>query len=259
MPFGGVDRAYMVHVPPNYDPASASPVVLMLHGYTETKQQFETISQMTPAADAKGYIVVYAQGRSTSWNAGRCCGTSQSLNVDDVGFVRAMIDEIATKYCVDPKRVFSAGFSNGGMLSHRLACEAADKIAAIGPVSGTMAFDGCSPSRPVPVMHFHGTSDFVVPFNGGGFANGDTVPDTIADWVTRNGCGTMPTTTFDMGKAECVTYGGCQANADVALCTLTDGGHQWPGGMSAGPGGEINMDISASNAMLDFFTQHPMP
>jgi polyhydroxybutyrate depolymerase len=145
------------------------------------------------------------------------------------------------------------------MLSHRLACEASDVIAAIGPVAGTMAFDGCAPSRPVPVMHFHGTSDFVVLYNGGGFSNGDSVPDTIDDWAMRNGCSGAAVTTFDMGKAKCENHGNCTAGADITLCTLTDGGHQWPGGMSAGPGGEINMDISASAAMLDFFTAHPMP
>ncbi len=259
LPFDGDDREFRVHAPPGYDPAVATPVVLVLHGYLETNDDIENISQMTPETDDRGYIVVYPQGRSTSWNAGNCCGSSQQLGVDDVGFINAMLDKLESDYCVDAKRVFSAGFSNGAILSHRLACEAADRIAAIGPVSGPIGVPTCTPSRPVPVQHFHGTSDFVVPYNGGGFTGFTSVADSTADWVERNGCNTTPSVTFDMGDATCETYSACTAGADVVLCTLEGGGHQWPGGQSAGPGGTINMDIFASTALLDFFDAHPMP
>ena len=259
LPFDGDDREFRVHVPPGYDPSVPAPVVLVLHGYLETNDDIENITQMTPEADDRGYIVVYPQGRSTSWNAGNCCGSSQQLGVDDVGFINAMLDEIEAGYCVDTKRVFSAGFSNGAMLSHRLACESADRIAAIGPVSGPIGVPTCTPSRPVPVQHFHGTADFVVPYNGGGFTGFTSVAESTAGWVSRNGCDTVGTVTFDMGDATCETHSNCTAGADVVLCTLEGGGHQWPGGQSAGPGGVINMDIFASSALLDFFDAHPMP
>jgi len=257
--FDGATREYRVHAPPGYDPAVGAPVVLVFHGYLESNDDIENITQMTPEADARGYIAVYPQGLSTSWNAGNCCGSSQQLGVDDVGFVNEMLDRIEADYCVDIDRVFSAGFSNGGILSHRLACEMADRIAAIGPVSGPIGVEPCTPSRPVPVQHFHGTSDFVVPYNGGGFTGFTSVADSIAGWVERNGCATTPTVSFDMGDATCETYSSCTENADVILCTLEGGGHQWPGGESAGPGGTINMDIFASEALLDFFDAHPMP
>jgi polyhydroxybutyrate depolymerase len=259
MDWDGDMREYRVHAPPGYDGTQAVPVVLVFHGYTETNDQIEEITQMTPETDARGVIVVYPQGRSTSWNAGTCCGTSSSTGVDDVGFVGAMLDAIEEAYCVDDKRIYSSGFSNGGMLSHRLACEMSDRIAAIGPVSGPIAIDPCTPTRPVPVMQFHGTSDFVVPYNGGGLSQAASVPDTTSAWVARNGCGPTPMVTFDMGDATCETYSGCQNDATVTTCTLDGGGHQWPGGMSAGFGGTINMDIFASEAMLDFFAEHPLP
>jgi polyhydroxybutyrate depolymerase len=252
-------REYRVHAPPGYDGTRAVPVVLVLHGYTETNDQIETITQMTPETDARGVIVVYPQGRSTSWNAGNCCGSSASLGVDDVGFIGAMLDQIEDAYCVDEKRVYSSGFSNGGMLSQRLACELSDRIAAIGPVAGPLALDACDPPRAVPVMEFHGTSDFVVPYDGGGFSSTQSVDETIAAWVANNACQETPMVTFDMGDASCETYGGCEDDASVTICTLEGGGHQWPGGMSAGPGGTINMDIFASAALLDFFEAHPMP
>jgi polyhydroxybutyrate depolymerase len=172
-----------------------------------------------------------------------------------------MLDALAKDYCVDPKRVFSAGFSNGGMLSHRLACELSDRIAAIGPVAGTMAIDACKPSRPVPVMHVHGKSDFVVPYNGGGLGGAQSVNDTISGWVSRNGCtDAQATGVFEKGKALCVEYSQCNAGSAVRLCTIDGGGHQWPGGTSAGGfGGTLNMDLDSSEAMAAFFEAHPMP
>jgi polyhydroxybutyrate depolymerase len=253
----GDRRSFLVRIPMGYDVSAPLPVVFVFHGYTQTAEQIEAISKMTPAADARGYLVVYAQGLGTSWNAGGCCGTSSTFDVDDVGFVGAMLTDLSTKLCVDPKRVHACGFSNGGMLSHRLACEAADVFASVGAVSGTIALSECAPSRPIAVMHQHGTSDFIVPYDGF-FVGADTVPETIDGWVARNGC-TTETLTFEEGDVTCVTHGGCTAGADVTLCTLEGGGHQWPGGESAGPAGEVNMDLAGSEALLDFFDAHPMP
>jgi polyhydroxybutyrate depolymerase len=258
--FGGDDRTFRVHFPPGYPDGGTYPVVLMLHGYLEDGDQFETISQMTPAADDAGYIVVYGDGRSMSWNAGSCCGSSSSAGVDDVGFVGALLDEVAATYCVDERRIYAAGFSNGGMLSHRLACEMSDRIAAIGPTAGTLAFDPCAPSRPVPVMHTHGTDDFVVPWDGGGFGNATSVDDTIDAWLERNGCFTdEPVTVYESGDATCIAYAGCTDDAEVRLCTIEGGGHQWPGGESAGPGGNLSTDLETSEELLRFFDAHMLP
>ncbi len=255
--WAGADRAYRVHTPPGYDGAQTTPVVLVFHGWLETNDDIEALAKMTPVTDQHGAIVVYAQGLSNSWNAGSCCGTSAQNGVDDVGFVGAMITAIEEAYCVDDRRIFSAGFSNGGMLSHRLACELSDRIAAIGPVAGTIAVGSCSPIRPVPVMHFHGTSDPIVGY-ATSFGQADSVPDTIAGWVQRNGCGATTTSTFSQGDAHCESYEGCSQGATVTLCTLEGGGHQWPGGQSTGIGA-LNTDIFASEAILGFFEQHPMP
>ncbi|MFO0613627.1 MAG: PHB depolymerase family esterase [Polyangiaceae bacterium] len=259
LPFGGADRTFRVHVPPGLDASTPAPLVMVFHGYLEDGDQIETITKMTPAADARGYVVVYADGLGKSWNAGGCCGSSASNGVDDVGFVGAMIDFVEAHHCIDPKRVYAAGFSNGGMLSHRLACEMSERIAAIGPVSGTMAIDACAPSRPVPVMHFHGTSDFVVAYANGGLSGAKGVDETMAGWVMRDACTASPHVVFQQGSATCESWSPCAAGADVVRCKLQGGGHQWPGGNSAGPGGTINMDIAASEAMLDFFTEHPLP
>ncbi len=256
----GEAREYRIHVPAGYSPEKPTMLVLDFHGLFESKEDIEKISKMTAVSDAHGFIVVYPQGKTSSWNAGACCGTSSSTGVDDVGFVGDLLDALEAEYCVDKKRVFSVGFSNGGMLSHRLACELSDRIAAIGPVAGTLAVDACSPSRPVPVIHFHGTSDFVVPFDGGGLGGGKSVDDTIAGWVQRNGCkDAAPTSVYQNGDATCEEYQQCTDGASVRLCTISGGGHQWPGGESAGAvGGKLSTDISASEEMFSFFAAHPM-
>jgi polyhydroxybutyrate depolymerase len=179
--------------------------------------------------------------------------------VPDVEFMADLITTVESDFCIDPKRIFSAGFSNGGMLSHRLACELSERIAAIGPVAGTMAIDSCSPTRPVPVMHTHGTSDFVVLWDGGGFGNASSVDDTIEGWVSRNGCDGTPKSVYQNGDASCSSYGPCAAGSDVRLCTIDGGGHQWPGGQSIGPTGHLSEDLDTSTTLIDFFEAHPLP
>lgn len=235
-------------------------LVLDFHGYLESNDDIEKISKMDGVSDTHGFLVVYPQGKSTSWNAGSCCGSAASSGSKDVEFVGDLLDALESEYCVDKKRVFSVGFSNGGMLSHRLACELSDRIAAIGPVSGTLAVDACAPARPMPVIHFHGTSDFVVPYNGGGLGGADSVKDTIDGWVKRNGCTGQPVNVYSKGDASCDEYQSCAQGASVRLCSIDGGGHQWPGGESAGGiGGKLSTDISASEEMFTFFSAHPMP
>ena len=257
---GTDSRTHRLHVPPSYVPSQATMLVLNFHGLFESAEDIEQISQMTPVSDAQGFIVAYPQGKSSSWNAGACCAPSSNQDVDDVQYVRDLIDSLTATHCIDPRRIYATGFSNGGMLSHRLGCELSDRIAAIGGVAGTIAVPSCTPGRSVPVAHFHGTSDFVVPFNGGGAGNAESVDTTIQGWVQRNGCtDTSPAVVFQEGDATCEEYSSCNEGAAVRLCTLQGGGHQWPGGESAGPGGTLNMDISASQTLAEFFAAHPMP
>jgi polyhydroxybutyrate depolymerase len=256
---GSDARTYRVHVPPSYVPTSATSLVLVFHGYTQDAAGIEQQTEMDPVSDGHGFIAVYPQGLGNSWNAGSCCGSSSQQGVDDVAFVGALLDKLKTEYCVDDKRVFSAGFSNGGMLSHRLACEMSDRIAAIGAVSGTLAIDTCTPARPVSVMHVHGTADFVVAYTDGGFSGARGVPPTIANWVHVDGCtDAMPTNVFKNGDASCDEYQACDAGTRVRLCTIDQGGHQWPGGQTDFLG-NLSVDLDASEEIAKFFDAHPMP
>lgn len=277
----GIDRSYLVHIPPSYTGKQPVPVVLVFHGggddvYGQMKQ-----SGLTMTSDREGFIAVFLQGTGKTiggkvigtWNAGRCCGSARSDNADDVGFVSALLDKLEQEYNVDDDRIYATGISNGALFSYRLACELSDRIAAVAPVAGQDAFDNCHPSRPVSVIHFHGTADPAALYNGGhcgGRLPGDpgwscvSVPEFIDRWVTFNSCLPEPATTFQNGSASCRTFGNCAGGTEVVLCTMEGGGHTWPGGTYLRDDrwwkeavGNLSTDISANDVMWDFFEKHP--
>jgi polyhydroxybutyrate depolymerase len=216
---------------------------------------------MNAKADKAGFISVHPEGTGLqrSWNAGVCCGEAAQTKVDDVAHVSKMLDELEAKLCVDKKRVFSTGMSNGAALSHRLACELSGRIAAIAPVAHVMTIprESCQPTRPVSVLSFNGTKDGLVPYGGNGLGY-PSVADTMKHWATKNGCSTTPRETWKKEDVTCVTYDGCKSGSEVSLCTVQEGGHTWPGGPPGGLGATTQA-ISATDAMWDFFVKHPMP
>ncbi|MCK6574605.1 prolyl oligopeptidase family serine peptidase [Myxococcota bacterium] len=250
----GRTRSFHVHTPVGYDPERPTPVVVNFHGRATTAQQQMLITGLLPIADASGFIAVHPEGIGQTWNAGLCCGEAQTQGVDDVGFTRALLDRLADELCVDPGRVYAMGLSNGGFMAHRVACELADRFAAIGSVAGPSATFTCEPVRPVAVQHFHGTADMIVPYDG--FAGQVSAPATIDGWVTRNGCAPGATTYFTAGVVRCDEFTGCREDATVRLCTIDGGGHQWPGGLTIPLLGENTNDISASHALWAFFSEH---
>jgi polyhydroxybutyrate depolymerase len=145
--------------------------------------------------------------------------------------------------------------SNGGYISNRLACEAADLVAAVGPVSATIVIDPCAPSRAIPVMMFNGTSDFLVPYNGGLY---QSAPQSFADWAAHNNCTDAPEVSRQVGGATCETYGACDDDVSVTLCTIEGMGHCWPGNPVC-PFGTPNVDMNASEAVWQFFNNYSLP
>ena len=256
----GLPRTARVHVPASYDPARPTPLVLDLHGYSMSGLTQAELTRLPAKADAAGFVVVHPDGTGAplGWNAGACCGTAASTGVDDVGFVDALLAELDARLCVDPRRIYATGFSNGGFLAHRLACERADVFAAIAPVSGVIGVATCAPSRPVPVLHVHGTADTVVPFAGSPGLGFPSVDATITGWIARDQCAAPAVETFAQGDARCVSYRGCAGGAEVALCTITGGGHTWPSG-GPFPGGHQSTDLDATATIWDFFVAHPRP
>jgi polyhydroxybutyrate depolymerase len=273
---GGVREA-IVHVPASYDPTKGTMLVVNMHGLLGNDVQEANYTKMSEVADQKNFIVVYPQGLSgslgTSWNAGVCC-----LNTnDDVGFIRHLVTKLESDYCIDPKKVFATGLSNGAMMSYRLACEASDVFAAVAPVSGSVEVGTCAPPRPVPVLAFHGTSDSIVPYYGGtdGIVHVLPIPSvakSINQFKTIDACPDANDTSTDVdasfvdsktvyqkGDATCRSWSPCAAESEVELCTITGGGHAWPGSGASFGAGIASNDIDASSYIIDFFLKHPMP
>jgi polyhydroxybutyrate depolymerase len=215
----GQNRRYLLHVPAKYDGGKAVPLVLDIHGLTSSDTAQKGLSGWQKKSDEEGFILVHPDGLGNSWNGGDlCCGSSQSSGVDDEGFMRAIVQKVSERACIDPKRVYASGLSNGGAMSHLLACNASDVFAATAPVSMGNGTRPCDPSRPISVIMFRGTADTLVSYNGGLF------PSAKADfdqWKMLNGCTGTPTKTHSI----CETYTGCEGGTEVTLCTIQGGSH----------------------------------
>ncbi len=268
----GLDRSYLVHIPAKYDGKTPMPVVLALHGAAMNGPMMTVFCGLNQKADEAGFIAVYPSGTGMGiflvWNAG---GIASKDRADDVGFIRKALDDLESVVKVDPKRVYATGISNGGMMCYRLAAELSDRIAAVAPVSGTMAIENASPKRPVPLMHFHGTADKLVPFEGlrndaPKFGRFKSVDDSIRAWVKIDGCDekpesvSLPDTAKDGTTVERKTYGHGKEGAEVVLYVIQGGGHTWPGQEPlVGFIGKLTKNITANDLIWEFFQKHPMP
>jgi polyhydroxybutyrate depolymerase len=254
----GVERSYDLFVPVTYEPDNPSALVLNFHGLLGNPSQQADWSQFNQSAQLRGMIVAYPAGIGNSFNAGACCGDAQSQGVDDIGFARALVDKLVAEMCIDPKRVYVTGMSNGGHMAHTLACEAADMFAAAASVTGVMGLPpaDCQPSRPISVMDFHGTSDYIVSYDGYG-PGYPPVYSMMEDWAARNGCSAVSEVIFQEAEVLCETWPGCDDDVEVTLCTIDGGGHCWPGNGECLFGYSTTV-IDASEMIADMFVLQPM-
>ncbi len=253
---GSTTRSFRLHVPPSYDANKPTSLIVNFHGLQSDAFQEEWISKMTSASDAQGFVVAYPVGIGHSFNAGRCCGQATQDGVDDVAFTRALVARIEADACIDKKRVFATGLSNGGHMAYRLACEMADTFGAVASVAGVLSVteSACNPARPIPVLHFHGDADPIVPYDAGPTYG---APASMNAFKKKYGCANASgTQAFQNGDATCIAYDGC--SADLQLCTIAGGGHTWPGGNPI-PFGKTSKDVDATQRMLQFFAAHPLP
>jgi polyhydroxybutyrate depolymerase len=264
-------RTHWIHVPPKYDPKKPAPVVLALHGATMVGKLMEVGTGLSKTADKNDFIVVYPDGTGflPTWNAGLFPGDFNKT--DDVKYLGKVLDDVEGALNVDKKRIYATGLSNGGMMCYRLASEMSERIVCIAPVGGTMAIEKYEPKRPVPVMHFHGTKDLLVPFDGPAkmkdapaLLRFRSVDDTITTCAKANGCADTPTeTTVDVKEEKLKVlrkeYAGGKAKAEVVLYTIENGGHTWPGsGLAPGYLGASTKNFSANDAMWEFFRKHAL-
>jgi polyhydroxybutyrate depolymerase len=246
----GVLRSFVVHVPASVP--TPSPLVLVFHGFTSSPDRVEELSGMTRVADAEGFIVAYpaALGYLPAWTV-----DDERQGDRDVGFARDLVAAVAGAVDIDADRVYAAGMSNGGGMAGRLACDAADLIAAVGPVAGAHSVTTCDPVRPVPVVAFHGTADRIVPYDGFDLLGLPSVEEWAAGWAARDGCSGVPEVSTVTDDVERRTWTGCAA--DVVLYTVDGGRHGWPGSDRAIAALDSTTSISASEIIWEFFAAHP--
>jgi polyhydroxybutyrate depolymerase len=240
MNFGGLDRSYRLYIPAGL--SSPAPLVVMLHGGFGSAQQAERAYGWDELADGAKFVVAYPDGVGRAWNVSGCCGRPGRENIDDVGFVNAVVSDVATKLNVDQNRLYATGISNGGMLAYALACNSGT-FAAIGPDSATQ-LDKCAAPHPTSVMHIHGTADRLIRYDGErgmGVAqiDGPAVPDLNAFWRNVDRCAPPETTT---DGAITTSTADCPDGRNVVLITVDGGGHEWP--------------PFATQAMWQFFAAH---
>lgn len=273
---GAASRSYKLFVPDDARSGSR-PLIVVLHGGMGTAEQMMRFSRFNALAVKEGFAVAYPQGIGRRWNDGRIFRGRSETDADDVGFIRAVVADVAKAVPIDRSRIFAAGISNGGFMSFRLACDAADLFRAVAPVTATMPDDlvpRCKPSATISVFLINGTADPLVPYEGGHVRGPFNTPrgaiwstdNTIAFWARHNRCPTGPVIvawpdrdTNDGSRVIERDYRGC-AGARVRLLRIEGGGHTWPGGMQYLPAsfiGATNRDFDATEAIWDFFKRLP--
>ena len=230
----GLKRNYILHVPSAYDGSQPVPLVVDFHPLGGSGSLQLGASPYKQKTDPEGVITAYPDGQQGpsggAWNVGPCCVSS---SVDDTAFTRALVEEVKQLACIDPKRVYAVGFSMGGGMSHYSACHLADIFAAVAPAAFDLLEENqgsCKPVRPIPVISFRSTGDFVVEYKGAYSPVVQGMPitflgaqKTLEKWAQINQCIGTPTTNAD----GCVVYENCAAGVQVALCTKTGGGHDY--------------------------------
>jgi polyhydroxybutyrate depolymerase len=265
---GGETRRYLLYVPRSLDQSRPIPLVITIHGFAEWPAHVRDVTRWNKLADREGFVVVYPSGtkfpkRWAAFNE----NNSGSGETKDVQFLADLIAKLGSEYNIDPERIFVNGFSNGGGMSYLAGCQLADRVAAIGGVSGAYLFplEDCRPSRPIPMIAFHGTADPIVPFNGGPSPSFDipfaAIPQWTAGRAAVNGCSTTPEISQLASGVSRFQYTGCSQGADVLLYTLEGQGHDWAGGKSLPKWlvGEHSDALNTTELIWQFFKEHPLP
>jgi polyhydroxybutyrate depolymerase len=284
---GGLKRTYLLHVPPARDKIKPRPLLIALHGGGGQGKHMRRLTRggFDRLSDQEGFVVVYPDGIEKHWNDGRNRGATgyraHQDDIDDVGFIAALIDRLVKEQDIDPRRVYVTGMSNGAMMSYRLAGDLSEKITAVAPVAGNIPgnlYPSCSPSRPVPVLAINNVNDPLMPFAGGNVTGpwgrkklGDVLStaETVAFWAKHNDCSLSPVVTYepdrdpqDGTRARKETYWKGINDATVILYAIEGGGHTWPGGyqyFNERIIGKTSRDMDASEVIWGFFKKHKAP
>lgn len=253
----GRERFYEVHVPAIYEDQTATPLLLNLHPLVlggPLHVIWTNESKHNVKAEEAGFLVLQPDGigSPSSWNGGdRCCSPANTEGVDDVGFIDALVQHTMDQLCIDERRVYATGMSNGGYLAHRIACEFPDRIAAIAPVVGSLSRElVCADGRGVPVLQLSGGADSLA-----------SRQQSVDDWIDVNQCSDATTITSEVGGVTCETHDDCKDGAVVTHCVVEDGGHCSfsDADPQLSPGCAARSDIVSQDLIWDFLSRWRLP
>ena len=250
----GTDRTFLLHVPPSYQPENPIPLVFNLHGRTDTAVHQQEMTQMNAKADQEGFVVVAPQAIDeppTWWGA-----VPTEIGDPDMDFIDALLELLQEELNIDPQRIYATGFSNGASFANRLACSRSDIFAAVAPVSGGhVGYYDCDAEYAVSVLAIHGLNDSIIPFEGN--QNNPLVYDWVEAWAERNGCNSVPNISRPSQLFTMENWGNCNGDNLVALFSIADGGHSWPGSDFAIEIDGTTEAINATDEIWDFFSSFP--
>jgi len=278
---GGLQREYVVHIPPQYDSSHPLPVVLMYHGGGGESWSAMLETGWPGKSDEVGFFVVFPEGlRPNPFSPARFEGNAQTWNdgsghfyagrhhVDDISFTRALLDDLASRYVIDQQRIYATGFANGASFAFRVGMELPDRIAAIAPVasSGLRLRSPLPMSHPVSLLLIQGGNDPLNPVEGGNIiASGELDPrppirDSLETWTRMLNCPPQPNAESDEDGLKTTTWQPCRDGSEVEFLVVAGMGHTWPGGRSLLPEPLVGMTsnrIRAVDVIWDFFARHP--
>ena len=249
---GGLKRAVRIHVPPVAGRSRRLPLVLALHGAGGDGLTMESSTGLSRLSDREGFLVAYpsAYGSRRRWNIAGASGAAP----DDVAFMRQLLDDLAQRNCVNPRRVFATGVSNGGGMVARLGCDLSDRLEAVAPVAGGYStLPPCRPARPVSVLEIHGWGDPVVPYTGREPTHEGSVREFIENWLARDRCPRKPVRTVPAARVRRADWSPCKRHSAVAHIKMLDGGHAWPGGAALTEQRKGRAVLSATQQVWRFF------
>lgn len=241
----GITRNHITYVPTGYTPGNPVPLVFVMHGFTQSAEAIMNVTGFNALAEDQGFIVAYPNGVNNGWNTSSPFPGGSTA--DDVGYIGALRDVLVDEFSIDTTRIYATGFSAGGYMSHKLGCESPKCFAAIASVSGTINngdVAGCAPQHTPGVLQIHGTSDFIVSYNGS-FFSGLGVQAVLDLWTSNLACTTPPTITPINATVEQQVFAPCNGSASVVHYKIDGGGHTWPTGA----------EFSATNVVWGFFQQ----
>ena len=227
-----VNRNYLVYIPDSYDSEIDYPLMFLFHGFGGIASEFINTADMRDLAESKNFIVVYPQGldlggTGSHWNCSNPSADNKS-DVDDIGFIENLIDQLIVDYpVIDSKRIYAAGYSNGGFMSYYLACNS-KKFAAIGSVAGTMlddSYQSCNANFPTAMINIHGTNDFDVPYDGNTYY--PSIPEVVDWWKNFNNTPNEDLLTNQDGSIEQYKYYNDAGDIYVEHIKIIGGGHYW--------------------------------